>query len=265
MKRQLTMWSRSTWTLSLSLLLGGVMLAPIAALAQYVPPISGLPRRREGAGTRGPCMLKDSSDRQLMSIVPEDSFSLTLSQSPVFFWYVPPNQGQSAEFALLEPKDPNDPLSEDYTLFKIVLPLSQKGGLMSYRLPAAITNLVMQPEKTYRWQFSIICDRNDPSQNPLREGFIRQAQPPQSLQNTLRSTPAEQRSSVLAQNGIWQDALTTLAQQVCAANGPAAARQRWQALLASVNLEAYSTVPLDGVCAQVGLPLSQRSAVSTSP
>lgn len=226
-------------TACLSGLLGvAVCGAPLLAIAQeYQPPKRGIPGRREGAGTRGTCL---RGPKLLMPLTPSDSFSTTVSSSPTFFWYVPKTAAQTAEFALLD--------ENDRTLYKTTVGLSNTPGIISVTVPASTTASVLAVGKDFYWQLSILCDPTQPSINPFVEGVVQRTKPATALTNQLKKATLSERATLYASNGIWQDAIATLAQARCAKPQDQSALASWTRLLQSVKLEDYAQTPLVQVC-----------------
>jgi len=212
--------------------------APLFAIAQeYHPPKRGTPGRREGAGTRGTCL---RGPKLLMPLTPIDSFSTTASNSPTFFWYVPKTAAQTAEFALLD--------ENDRTLYKTIVNLPGTPGVLSVTLPASVTTSVLTVGKDFYWQLSILCDPNQPSINPFVEGVVQRLKPTAALTSQLKKANLYDRSALYASNGIWQDAIATLAQERCAKPQDQRVATSWVRLLQSVQLEDYAQDPLMQSC-----------------
>jgi hypothetical protein len=157
---------------------------PIATLAQTSRQVSptrrvssgareGLPGRRAAAGTRGNCEATTSTKEARNA--PEPLRSLTSevlivqsSTSPTLSWYIPETEAKTAELRIVDETD--KPLSE------VRIALTGKSGVTSYRIP---TNKIamLQPNRDYRWQFSLLCNPKDPSKNPWVEGSLRRVNP----------------------------------------------------------------------------------------
>ena len=211
---------------------------PLLAIAQeYHPPKRGVPGRREGAGTRGTCL---RGPKLLMPLTPGDSFSATLSNSPTFFWYVPKTAAQTAEFALLD--------ENDRTLYKTTLSLPGEASVVSFSLPTSIASSVLTVEKDYYWQFSILCDPNQPSINPFVEGVVQRVKPTATLTSHLKNASPRDRATIYATNGIWQDAIATLAQERCAHPQDQNLMTSWTQLLQSVKLEDFAKESITASC-----------------
>ncbi len=228
---------RLTACLSAALSLA-VTSTPLLAIAQeYHPPQRGIPGRREGAGTRGTCL---HGPKLLMALTPTDSFSTTMSTNPTFFWYVPNTKAQTAEFALLD--------DNDATLYKTTVPLSDTPGVVGFSLPAAVTTSVLTPGKDYHWQFSIVCNPDQPSFNPFVEGVVQRVKPSTALVNQLKKASQRERPSIYAAAGIWQDAIASIAQQRCTNPHDQDLVASWARLLESVQLSDFAAEPLLMTC-----------------
>ncbi len=142
-----------------------------------------------------------------MPLTPTDGFSATTSSTPTFFWYVPPTIARTAEFSLLDGKDK--------PLYKTTFNLTSEGGIVGFTLPESVTSSMVEPGKDYYWQFSVLCDPNQPSKNPFVEGVVQRVQPDSTLLAQLQSASPRERATIYATSGIWQDAIATLAQQRC--------------------------------------------------
>jgi hypothetical protein len=178
-----------------------------------------------------------------MPLVPIDGFSTTVSDSPTFFWYVPKTRVQTAEFRLLDSHT-------DAELYTTTVTLNNTPGVVGFRLPASVT-ASLKPGVDYTWQFSLLCDRNEPSRNPLLEGIFQRVQPDAALKSQLERATLADRPSIYATAGIWQDAITALAQQRCDRPQDSTLLTRWRTLLQSVQLGNYAGEPLTPSCSAI--------------
>jgi len=252
------MFQTKPLTLCLSLLVGiATCGAPLLALAQqYNPPRRGLPGRREGAGTRGTCLL---GQKNLMPLIPLDGLSATTASNPIFYIYVPAAKSEMGkplpvgEFALVD--------QGDKELYRTTVNLSGKAGIVSYRLPTTVSTSLLKPGKERRWRFSVICDAKEPSKNPFIEGFVQRTQPSVSLTRQLQSATPIDRASLYAGAGIWQDAIATLVQQRCLRPQDQALANGWQRLFQSVHVQLtdYAQEPLARACS----PMNTSTGVSS--
>ncbi|MBL1177935.1 DUF928 domain-containing protein [Pantanalinema sp. GBBB05] len=219
--------------------------APIVAMAQdYVPPKRGIPGRREGAGTRGNCL---KGTKPLMPLIPSDAFSATISDRPVFFWYVP----SVASTVTVPPKAEFKLFDGSRSIHSGSVDLMGGGKVISYQLPANVMNTALQPGKDYRWQFSVICNSNGNRSISFVEGTFQRLQPSATLTEQLNRSSVEERPKVLATAGVWQDAIATLAQQRCNRPQDSKLLASWTRLLQSVQLGNYVNESLAATCPNV--------------
>jgi Domain of Unknown Function (DUF928) len=234
-------------TLSLAIVLGSVIVSePLAAIAQhYVPPRRGIPGRREGAGTRAPQTHNSQTTPlqtlRLMPLIPEDQFGVTISNTPTFFWYVPNTSAKTSQFRLVNTLDDQEVLVE-------TIPLTGKAGVMSYQLPAPITELLTLG-KEYKWQVSLVYDSENPAANPFVEGVVQRVEPNLALTEAITKTRDVRGLAILyAQQGLWYEALQILAEHRCDRPDDFASKVGWASLLKSVRLGEFAQAPLTDAC-----------------
>ncbi|MBM0741573.1 DUF928 domain-containing protein [Phormidium sp. CLA17] len=237
---------RKSITASMALVMGlAIAISPLVALAQqYTPPKRGIPGRREGAGTRSPgsCV---SSKKSLTALSPTDSFSTTTSPTPTLFWYIPKTKAEMGELRITDDSDKD--------IYSAVIPLKGGSEVMSHSVPKSVTK-DMEAGKDYRWQFALICDADQPSMNPFVEGIVQRVKVTGALSMALeKAFDVRDRASIYASSGIWQDAISTLAQERCIQPKDSALLSSWNTLLKSVRLEAFAQEPLSRTCTTIGV------------
>lgn len=128
-------------------------------------------------GTRGIC--DDSQPKQrLTAIAPLSHIGETINSTPNVTWFIPDSTSHSL---ILRLWDNNKIIGET--------PLKSTSGLMTVPLP---TSLI--PDRTYRWQVSLICDPSRPSKNQVTQALITYSPVPK----TIVAIPEER----------WYDALS---------------------------------------------------------
>lgn len=220
--------------LAIGLVLGG---SPAVVLAQgYIPPDRGLPGRREGGGTRGDCGLV--SNRSLVALMPESNFSVTVSERPTLYWYLPQTTAARAEFQLLK---------EDGTeIYTYGFSLNGQAGISSVTLPPEMPAL--EVGKTYRWNLALICDPDDLSGNILTEGWLRRQAASEGLARQLAAASEGDRFRIYRDAGIWQNALMELASQRRTQPSSPSLSTRWADLLNTVGLRTLADAPIIPCC-----------------
>ncbi|MEL7038119.1 MAG: DUF928 domain-containing protein [Cyanobacteria bacterium J06592_8] len=186
------------------------------------------PGNRRGGASRGNC---PPVQPPLTALIPATNLGLTTQQYPTFWFYIPYSSTDipQAEFMLLD--ENQRPALEE----SISVELSQTPGIIGVTLPS--TAKPLEPEQEYHWFFELICDAENPSNNPRVDGWIKRVQPSQDLLTQLENNQAEQNYLIYAENGIWYDALTNLIQALQANPSNSSLKNDWFDLLESVELQ----------------------------
>lgn len=179
------------------------------------------------------CSALVDPEQPLTSIVPgtEDRYftSRTLSERPVLWFYIPEVGEVKAEFTLLTADN----------LYQKSFDLPSTGGIVGLQLP---TNISLEnTDRDYEWALTIVCDEYDSAGNPYVTGKIRRVE--QSL--TISNKTLDEQILLFANNGLWHEALTTIATELYAEDSQLA-QSRLQELFssASVDLEYLDGQPI---------------------
>lgn len=235
-------------TLSVAVLASLIPGYPSVANAQTYQPSSsiGLPGRREGGGTRGSCA---SSAHQLTAIAPEQNFGYTTDSFPTLHWYVPEFSQQTAEFVLYT--------EEGTEVYATSFVIDGPEGIVSLSLPEYANLPPLALGQKYRWQFSVICQGESGSVPSISftEGWIERTELDATLNAQLEQASELEKATLLAENGIWFDAVDTLAQLRRERALPVAisviVEQAWQTLLGSVGLAEIADASMLSCCDEV--------------
>ncbi len=166
---------------------------------------------------------------------------MTTEEYPTFWFYVPYKKStiHSIEFVL---KDESSKLSQ--SLFRTIVTIPEIPGIIS--IPLSATTPSLQVDKMYHWFFKIkiICNPQQPPEREYVEGWVQRVNlNPKLVDNSKQATP-QQQVKLYAENGIWYDALTTLAElRLTKPQDPTLAVE-WMNLLKSVDLENLAKQPL---------------------
>lgn len=240
-KRSRTIFISTCLVLSLGL---SVCSWPIVTLAQNQQkqlnlPRRGLPGRRTGAGTRGPCT---NPTQPLTALIPATNLGLTTAKYPSFFWYVPPTPARTAEFVL------SDENSQE--IYKTTFAIDGKPGVISLSLPASATLLPLSVNKNYSWTFSLICDPKNPLAMDFVRGWVQRIEPSATLTSQLAKATPRDRPNLLAQAGLWNDTLTSLSELRRSNPRDKSLIADWESVLKSVGLDSIAKAPLVSCCSQ---------------
>jgi hypothetical protein len=216
------------------------------AAIRFIPPLppdQGYPPGSiRGGASRGDCLTVAT---QLTALAPtaiepmvngsvmESVWGLTTADRPTFWFYVPYSltDDRPGEFVLLD---------ADHNYVYQSPPIrSAEAGIIQITLPSSVSSLEIG--KRYQWTFMIYCETDNPV---FTQGSIERIAATAALSAQLaRSTPSE-RAVLFASNGIWYDALTTLAELYFADPHDQAIESNWQSLMQSVGLPEMSNQPL---------------------
>ncbi|NER35889.1 MAG: DUF928 domain-containing protein [Oscillatoria sp. SIO1A7] len=218
----------------------------IYQLAGFTPPANLGKPPTAGGGSRGGYCARDvalpNSRVPLTPLVPalgegdEGDWGLTVSERPTFFVYVPATTARQAEFVLRD-EDWND-------IYRTQLSISGEAGIVRVSMPKSKEALVLG--KNYRWHFALVCPESDRGfVNEITvEGWTRRVELDPDLATKLDGKTALTRSSIYADNGIWLDALSALADSLLDSPEDSALVEAWENLLASAGLAKIADRPI---------------------
>ena len=206
-----------------------------ATYIKFEPPAFGNAPggRSRGGASRGEC---PAATLPLTAIVPTVNGGvggLTTADHPSFWFYVPYalNGDRSAEFVLLD--DHNKYIYRT----TLVNRESDAIGITRITLPTTIT---LEKDRLYQWVFMVNCEIDNPI---FTRGSIRRVALDSALSDKIKQAEVLGKARLYAENGIWFDALTTLAELRIAEPGDAAIALEWQSLLQSVDLADVADSP----------------------
>lgn len=188
-----------------------------------------------GGAARGNCNADGTEKIDVVALMPKTNIALTVAQKPTFFFRVSKTSVQEAKFNLLNEKG-------DTIIYDQTFPLTNTGDVMSFTLPDDAPALEIGKE--YQWELVVNCDPDDPSGNPRVRTAIKRVEPSAILVNKLAQSQLNERPDVYAQEGIWIDALSTLAQLRVANPNDLELQEEWTSLLDSVGLKEIATTPI---------------------
>jgi len=219
------------------------------------PPSRGVPSgRQQGGASRGNCPTPVES-RSLTALVPamqnlnknsrisstlntwESVWGLTTVASPTFWFYVPYALTSKLPiiFVLQDEQGKN--------IYKTSLTTSRtQPSITKISLPSEVT---LDVGKMYRWYFVVDCHPDAP---PQVNGWVQRTTLSPTLSRQLQTATPQQRAALYASNGIWYDALTTLAQLRNLDPKNAQLLSNWVSLLNSAGLGAIARESISDCC-----------------
>lgn len=210
------------------------------------PPVGDAPiGRRRGGASRSECPRvampltalvptaeEKLSSRSTVTLV----WGLTVDERPTLWFYVPYDNRTAypAEFVLQD--------QEENEVYRTAIALPSRAGILSVRIPPETPGLDLN--KSYRWYFNLYCDQQKKSPPIFVEGVIRRVSLTPAIAGQLATTDPRQQGEVFASNGIWFNALTTLAELRRTQPQDSVVAEDWKTLLQSIGLEEIAAIPL---------------------
>lgn len=208
----------------------------------FKPSGGGKPPTTRGAGSRSdrlcpqdaPTNLGDSAAKPLAltALVPSEQSGLTWAERPTFWVYLPKT---SARQIVLSVKAGSQPHSQRF------LPITGQAGIVG--IPLAGNSTPLEIGKFYQWAVVLVCgDRPSPN-NPFVTAWVQRVAPTHPLS---QQQSALDRATRYGEQGIWYDALTTLATARRSQPADPALAKIWADFLAqpSVGLGVIANEPL---------------------
>ena len=190
---------------------------------------TGRPKKRTAGGTKNPDCPK--VEQPLTALVPKE-MGLTVSNSPTFWFYIPYQfqEVQTGEFVLQDQRGERD-------IYRTTFNFSATPGIVSIRLPDNLPeNLAI--ERPYLWSLTVFCNPEDTDANTFVRGYVQK----------IKENPSLQNYTDYANNSIWHDALTDLAQRRRSEPQEPILQKDWESLLRAVGLEDLAQEPLVDCC-----------------
>lgn len=194
----------------------------IAAMPVFVPPNMGAPAARLGGATRS---AGNSEFPNIEVLVPEET-GLTLREQPVLYWYLAATTDAPVEFVLRD-------IGNDETLVQVTLPKAQSAGIQ--RLALSDHGVKLAAGTEYFWMIKLVRRPDDRSYDRLAGGGLQRIVASADLEEALAAEDPS-RAHVLAQNGVWYDAIDSLSAGINEAPGNRALWNQRAALFEQVGL-----------------------------
>jgi hypothetical protein len=168
--------------------------------------------------------------------VPENKIARTVSDYPTFFFYLPQPNAELAEFIL---EDENGNL-----IYGQALTIKNLSGVIGVSIPANTNVPPLEVGKKYTWVFSLVCDLEDRAGDQVERGVVQRVELSADILRQLDAADPRQKTVIYAENGIWHDALGTLAAARRANPNAPVLKTDWESLLDSVTLGEIAKEPI---------------------
>ncbi|MDB9315848.1 DUF928 domain-containing protein [Spirulina sp. CS-785/01] len=199
----------------------------------YTPPSNlGSPDRMEAGGTRS------GSELSVTPLVPQThKFGVTLESNPSLYVYAP---------GLLDPELNRfvvvELMNADHKMvYRTEIEVSGNAGILRLQLPEThpeTGDKLLETEENYYWTVSVL-DSYDEIMGTA-QGWIRQVPTPSDLASQLAEVPPHNKARLLAEKGIWYDALDQLAQAYADNPNDSQVQADWVKLLKAADLSDFS-------------------------
>lgn len=198
--------------------------------------------RARGGASRGSC--EKQGKKPLTALVPvtaKSVWGLTAAEYPTVWFYVPDSLAPnlSIEFVLQDEED-------NYVYKTTFTAPGTQPGIIS--LPLSSMSAPLEIGKRYHWTFSTNCDSPEPSNSVFVKGTIQRVAVNPAVSSQLKTATLRERVALYATNGIWHDALTTIAELRRTYPQDASLTATWESLLQSVDLQDVATEPIVPCC-----------------
>jgi Domain of Unknown Function (DUF928) len=224
--------------------------APIHFNQPPPPPNRGVPGNRGEGASRGDCTafglpltaLVPSYEQQLNQGAGETTITqvwgLTSVEQPSFWFYVPYKQSsiQAMEFVLQT--------DQNKTIHRADISAPPIPGIIRVQLQN--TKVFLEKNKLYNWflKVRVICNPKQAVTLDYVEGWVQRVNLDVALRDRLKQSSPQQQATIYANNGIWYDALTTLAELRLRDFQDSELTEDWKNLLKVIQLEKIATKPL---------------------
>ena len=195
----------------------------------FIPANRGAPRARIGGATRG----EESMD--LEAVVP-DRVGLTLEASPSLYWYALREIGERVDLTLVDARTA-------VPILETTLPGPFPAGLQ--RVELARHGVTLDPGVQYQWFVALVRDPARRSRDSVAGGGIERVEPSAELEARLATADDRSAYRILAESGIWYDAVDRLSRRI-EVDEVASLREERAALLSQVGLERVASLERAG-------------------
>jgi hypothetical protein len=168
----------------------------------YKPPPRGAPGGRVGGASRG--TIKATIPLPTIDLLaPEGHTGLTASPMPTLYFFVSQPITWPTQFTISTPAQPRPILEVD-------IPAPREAGV--YSLRAADYHVRLDPGVLYTWSVSVILNPRARSRDIVASAsLLLRAMPDPAIEAALRTAAPSRRAVVLAQAGLWYDAVAAAA------------------------------------------------------
>ena len=181
--------------------------APVPAPAQavpgeeavYKPPLRGAPGRRIGGASRGSNVAAATIDL----LAPDGHAGQTADAAPTLYYFVSRRIDQPMQLTISAPR-------RAAPLLETNIPAPKGPGLYALRL--ADFHVRLDENTLYTWSISAVIDPRERANDIVASASLLRTAPDPALDGRVRAAPPPRRAALLAQAGLWYDAVAAAAE-----------------------------------------------------
>lgn len=231
------------------------------ASVKFIPPPP--PPDRSAAGSRGGAASRgcEVANQTVTALVPTyqqtlkqgkeadvsitQVWGLTSAEHPYFLFFVPYNALSIANVEFVLQEETNN---KSQTLYRTYLTPPKSPGIIRVHYPPNQDSL--QAGKMYHWFFKVRvqCDQKQPTKLDYADGWVQRVNQNSTLTEQLKQATPQQKATLYTANGVWYDAIVSLAELRYKNPQNETLIANWTTLLHSVGLEAIANQPLINCC-----------------
>ncbi len=166
-------------------------------------------------------------------------WGLTTAEYPTFWFYVPyPLTDEHPGELRIKTTD-----EKGNSIYKRLLRVTgTTPGMVGVRLPS--TEAPLKIGELYTYLFVVACNSKNASENEFVGASVERREQPSSIASQLTAATSRERAILYAQEGFWDEALTTLAELRRANPNDAGLTADWDALLEAGGLNEIKQKPI---------------------
>lgn len=166
-------------------------------------------------------------------------WGLTSAEYPTFWFYVPyPLTDEHPGELRIKTTD-----EKRKSIYKRLLRVTgTTPGVVGVRLPS--TEAPLKIGELYTYLFVVVCNSKNASENEFVGASVERREQPASIASQLRTATPRERAILYAQEGFWEEALTTFGELRRANPNDAGLTADWSALLEAGGLDEIKQKPI---------------------
>ncbi|MDJ0591155.1 MAG: DUF928 domain-containing protein [Pleurocapsa sp. MO_226.B13] len=221
------------------ILAAAIALTPSFAIAKRPkPPDTGTPSGNTTPGTTRPEASCPKTPKPLTALVANQGQDFTVAEYPTWLFYIPYTAQEISlmEFVLLNE-------TQTKTIYHTSIKLNKQPGIIKIPLPPEAGNS-LAVNQTYSWRFNLDCEPDRTIVPDLvLQGWIRRITLDTQVANELQSRQSPEYL-VYQNQGIWYDAIASLAELHFAYPEDSETTKAWADTLESLKLKWVMAEPL---------------------